>query len=156
MEKCAKWSQFLDSIQMNPTHRGIMMNKAKYFMQIMSFFLLIGCAPLVFFGAGTAAGVAGYQYYQGALTVIFQAPFMDTWDATLIALDRMNIKVESSSHDITSGRIRAKRGEKQKVTISLKYKSAKETEVVIRIGYLGDRDNSMAIKEEIRKVLVKE
>jgi uncharacterized lipoprotein len=130
------------------------MNRVMRFMQIISCFLLTGCAaPVVFFGAGAAAGVVGYKYYEGALTVIFQSPFMETWDATLTALDRMNIKVESSTHDITSGKVRAKRGEKQPVTISLKYKSAKETEVVIKVGYLGDESASMAIKEEIRKVL---
>lgn len=133
------------------------MNKIKYFIQIIACFVLVSCAPpLIFFGAGAAAGVAGYRFYEGALTVIFQAPFMDTWDATLKALDKMDIEVESSSHGITSGKIKAKRGDKEPVTISLKYNSAKETEVVIKVGYMGNQDISMTIKEEIRKVLVNE
>lgn len=133
------------------------MNKIKYFIQIIACFVLVSCAPpLIFFGAGAAAGVAGYRFYEGALTVIFQAPFMDTWDATLKALDKMDIEVESSSHKITSGKIKAKRGDKEPVTISLKYNSAKETEVVIKVGYMGNQDISMTIKEEIRKILVNE
>ena len=133
------------------------MIKVKFFVQILLCFLLMGCAaPVVFFGAGAAAGVVGYKYYEGALAVIFQSPFMETWDATLMALNQMNIKVESSYHDLTSGKIKAKRGDNERVTISLKYKSAQETEVVIRVGTLGDKNLSMAIKEEIRKVLVKE
>jgi uncharacterized lipoprotein len=117
----------------------------------------MGCAaPIVFFGAGTAAGVVGYKYYEGSLAVIFQSPFMETWDATLKALNQMNIRIESSSHDITSGKIKAKRGDNQRVAVSLNYKSAQETEVVIRVGALGNQNASMAIKEEIRKILVKE
>ena len=133
------------------------MIKVKFFVQILLCFLLMGCAaPIVFFGAGAAAGVVGYKYYEGALRVIFQSPFMETWDATLKALNQMNIKVENSSHDVASGKIKAKRGDNQRVTVSLKYKSAQETEVVIRVGTLGDKNASMAMKEEIRKVLVKE
>lgn len=133
------------------------MVKIKFFVQILLCFLLMGCAaPVVFFGAGAAAGVVGYKYYEGALTVIFQSPFMETWDATLKALNQMNIKVESSSHDLTSGKIKAKRDDTERVTVSLSYKSAQETEVVIKVGTLGNQDASMAIKEEIRKVLVKE
>jgi len=133
------------------------MVKIKFFVQILLCFLLMGCAaPVVFFGAGAAAGVVGYKYYEGALTVIFQSPFMETWDATLKALNQMNIKVESSSHDLTSGKIKAKRGDTERVTVSLRYKSVQETEVVIKVGPLGNQDASMAIKEEIRKVVVKE
>ena len=59
-----------------------------------AFVILSGCAPLIFLGAGTAAGVAGYKYYDGALNVVYQASYMDTWDAALKALSRMNLKVE--------------------------------------------------------------
>jgi hypothetical protein len=115
----------------------------------------MGCAPLVFFGAGTAAGVAGYKYYEGALTVIYQAPFMETWDSSLQALNQMNLRVLKSPHDTTSGKITARQADGQPVTVSLKYKSAQETEVIIRVGHLGDKNRSMAIKEEIRKILAK-
>ncbi len=116
-------------------------------------FLMAGCAPLIIFGAGTAAGVAGYKYYQGALTVVFQAPFMKTWDGTLTALGEMQLEIESSDHDLTSGIIRAKRSDKKEVKVSLAYKSAKETEVVIRVGLFGDKEASLAIKDRIAQVL---
>lgn len=132
------------------------MIKVKWCVQVISCFLLIGCAPLVFFGAGTAAGVAGYKYYEGALTVIYQAPFMQTWDASLQALNQMNLSVLNSPHDTTSGKITARQADDKPVTVSLKYKSAQETEVIIRVGHLGDKNRSMAIKEEIRKILAKE
>jgi hypothetical protein len=111
---------------------------------------------LIFFGAGAVAGIAGYQYHKGALTVIYQASFMETWDSSLKALDQMNIKVQNSAHDTTSGKITATQSDGKEVTVSLKYRTAQETEAVIRVGHLGDKDRSMTIKEEIRRILVKE
>ncbi len=91
------------------------------------FVILSGCAPLIFLGAGTAAGVAGFKYYDGALNVIYQAPYMDTWDASLSALSRMNLKVEKSDHDLKKGQIVAKRPDGTRVTLSVEYKSSNET-----------------------------
>ena len=132
------------------------MNKAKCLMSIVLCFLLAGCAALVVFGAGTATGVAGYKYYKGTLNVIFQAPYMETWNASLEALKQMDIKVERSDHSLVKGKIQAKNTDQESVTISVKYKSEKETEIVIRVGFWGDKDVSMAIKERIRKVLFEE
>ena len=99
------------------------------------------------------AGIAGYKYYKGTLVVIYEAPFVETWNAALEALARMNISIESSDYDLTSGNIEAKRSDNKPVSISVKYKSTNETEVVIRVGYIGEKEASESIKEWIRKVL---
>lgn len=117
---------------------------------------LAGCAPLIFFGTGTAAGVAGYEYYQGDLAIIYQWPFADTWDATLKALEQMNMSIESRKHDLTSGKIAATDSEKRSVKISISYKNSQETDVRIRVGFFGDQNYSLSIKEQIRKVLMRE
>ena len=121
---------------------------------LLVFLFLAGCTSLVLFGAGTGMGVGGYKYVKGSFTVIFQAPYMKTWDATLKALERMNFKIETHEHDLTAGMIEAKGAEDRWLRITLQYKSSQETEVVIRVGLLGDEEASMAIKEEIRKVLI--
>jgi uncharacterized lipoprotein len=122
---------------------------------ILLFFSLAvyGCGPLIFFGAGTAAGVAGYKYYEGALRIIYQAPYEETWTAAVKALENMNIHIVDKSKELTSGKIKSRLSDGTDVTIGLKYQSAQETEVVIRVGLLGDEKASMVIKEEIRKVL---
>ena len=130
------------------------MKRAKFLTPILFWFLLTGCsAPLVIFGAGTAAGVGGYKFYKGSLTVLYQAPFMEVWDGTLKAVEEMNLKIELSEHDITSGRIHAKRADKKTVAIVLKYKSQKETEAVIRVGFFGDEGASIVIKDRIKQTL---
>ncbi len=129
------------------------MTKVKCIFIVILLFFFTGCAAVALFGVGAATGVAGYKYYKGALTVVYEAPLLKTFNASMTALDRKNIIVERSDHDLTSGNIVAKRTDNTPVTISLKYKSARETEVVIRVGHLGDKESSMAIKEEISKVL---
>jgi|GEM_PF-1247135 len=128
----------------------------KCLVPVVVSFSLAACAPLVLVGAGAAVGVLGYKYYQGALTVIYESPYMDTWDATLKALEQMHMKVESSRHDASSGWIVARDPDQKRVSISMEYRSAKETEVVIRAGTMGDEQASLAIKEGIRKELFKD
>lgn len=116
--------------------------------------LLAGCAaPLVFFGAGTAAGVAGYKYYDGVLNVTYKAPYIDTWHAAERAAKDLEFTVTSAKHDLTEGKIVARRADGDRVTISLKYKSADVTAVGIRVGTLGDKNASGTIAEQIRKQL---
>lgn len=117
------------------------------------FIWMAGCAPLVFFGAGSAAGIAGYKYYRGALTVLYRAPYIETWDASLSTLHAMNLKIEHQEHDVTSGEIKAKRADKRMVRLSITYKDARETEVVIRVGIFGDQAASLRMKDEIGKAL---
>ncbi len=118
-------------------------------------FCISSCAPVIFFGAGTAAGVAGYKYYQGALMVIYQASFEQTYEATQSALEKMDIQIKSRTKELTSGKIKAQLSDGKSVTIGLKYRSGEETEVVIRVGLFGDENASMVIKDEIRKELFK-
>ena len=132
------------------------MIRVKCLMLIVLYFFLTGCGAMVLLGIGAATGVAGYKYYKGALNVIFQAPYMETWNASLEALKQMDIKVKRADHTLAKGKIEGKDIDQESVTISVKYKSEKETEVVIRVGFLGNKDASMAIKEKIRRVLFKE
>ena len=129
----------------------------KKFLPLLLFITLAlsGCTSLVLFGAGTGMGVGGYKYVKGSFIVIFQAPYMRTWDATLKALENMNFKIQTQEHNLTAGMIEGKGADDQWVRISVEYKSSQETEVVIRVGLFGDEGASMAVKEEIRKVLIK-
>ena len=130
------------------------MNKARYVIPVLLCLCLTSCAPVAFL-AGTAAGVGGYRYYKGALTVVYQAPYMKTWDATLEALEEMGFNIESKKQDITSGKIESKRADNKSVTVSLNYISSEETEATIRVGLFGDENASHVIKDKIGSVLFK-
>jgi len=129
------------------------MRKARCFLFLLICFCFSGCASVALFGAGTVAGIGGYKYYNGSLIVIYQALYMKTWDSTTEALREMDLMIESSKHDQTSGKIKARRSDKVPVTVALKYLSADETEAAIRVGLFGDEAASNAIKESIGKAL---
>ena len=122
---------------------------------VLCFFLTACAAPLIAFGFGAAGGVVAYRYHEGQTIVVYEAPFANTWDATLIALNQMQMRVESSSHDISSGKITAKRADNKLVYISVKYQSADKTEAKIGVGPVGDKQGSDAIAKKIREVLFK-
>lgn len=130
------------------------MFRVRFLFPVVLLMLIAGCGPMILFGAGTAAGIAGYKYYNGALTVVFEAPFTQTWNASLKAVKDMKLEIENSEHKISAGSIKAKYPDRTPVSISIQYRTLKETEVEIRVGVLGDRDESVKIKEGIRKVLV--
>ena len=129
------------------------MIKGKYFIPVFLCIFLTGCAGLVVFGAGTAAGVAGYKYYEGALIIIYEAPYIKTWDATLKAFENMKIPIQEKKQDLNKGKIKGKMSDGSTVTVSLEYKSSEQTEVVIRVGLLGNKEASTVIKDNIRREL---
>lgn len=126
------------------------MTRMKTVICVLLCLMAAGCTAMAFLG-GAAAGIAGYKYYEEALEVVYESPFMETWDATLRALDRMEIEVTEKKHDLTTGKINAMRSDDKEVKLSFKYRSRDETIVTIRVGILGDERASDAIKEEIRK-----
>ena len=114
---------------------------------------LTSCYPLGFFAAGGVAGAGGYKYYKGGITVIYQAPYMKVWETALATLKKMNFRIESAKHDLTSGQITAKMADGTAVTVKITYESPETTQAVIRVG-LGDKENSLIIKEQIQKALI--
>ena len=65
----------------------------------------------------------------------------------------MDLLIESSKHDQTSGKIKARRADKVAVSVALEYLSADETEAEIKVGFFGDEPASNVIKEKIGRVL---
>ena len=138
---------------MKKTSRSSMYIRLICLISFILYFVLPGCAPMVRLEGGSGAGIAGYNYYMGEMTVIFEANFMDTWDATVTALNDMQIYMDRKEHGLTKGKILAKRADNKPIRITIEYKSSEETEVGIRIGRLGDKDTSVAITQKTREVL---
>ena len=82
--------------------------------------LVAGCVPVALV-AGAAAGIAGYKFMEGSLTVVYNAPFKNTWKASLQAIEGMELKIEDKNHKLSSGKIKARRSDDTVVTVSMKY-----------------------------------
>ena len=130
------------------------MNRARYIFPLLLCFFFTGCAPAVFIG-GAVAGIGGYKYYEGALSVIYQASYDKTWNASIKALEDMEYRIEEKTQKLGSGNISTTGDNKTRVKISVKYVTQEETEVTIRVGIFGDESASNVIKDKIGSVLFK-
>jgi uncharacterized lipoprotein len=117
-------------------------------------FAFSGCVPMAMM-VGAAAGIGGYKYVEGNMTVIFNAPFKSTWQASLDALEGMNLKIEDKDHGLTSGKIKARRADDTVVAVSMEYISADQTQATIKVGLFGDEKESNSIKDKIADILFK-
>ena len=128
------------------------MSRIKNFVIVLLLLTLTGCAPMVFLG-GAAAGVGGYKYYQGALAVIYQAPFEDTYEASVKAIETLGYSITERLQKIGSGSIEAVDSNSEKIKLSLNYIASEETEVKIRVGVMGDEATSRVIKDKIADIV---
>jgi len=132
------------------------MLKLRYTLPLLLCVFLMGCAPMLLLG-GAAAGIGGYKYYKGLLTVVYEAPYEKTWDASIKALEDLEFTIQEKTERIGSGKISAASSSKgQEVNLSLEYVSPHETEVSIRVGLLGDKNASNVIKDKIGSILFEE
>jgi hypothetical protein len=132
-----------------------MRNLGIAFVLLVSVLTLSSCHPLALVAVGGAAGVGGYQYYQdkGVLEVRIYHLYSAVWDATLRALEDMGYVIESAQKESTAGKVMAKGEDGAPVVVTLEYESESITKAVIKVGHMGDKDASLAIKEQIQKAL---
>lgn len=132
------------------------MIRLRYVLSLLLCLCLTSCAPVLFGAAGAAAGIAGYKYYKDVLTVVYEAPFDNTWDASIKALEGMGLTIDEKAKKMGTGKISTKEDANNKaVHLTLEYKSPQETEVSIRVGLLGDENASKIIKDKIGSILFK-
>ena len=132
-----------------------MRSVAIVFVLLVSVLALSSCHPLALVAVGGAAGVGGYQYYQekGTFEALIYHPYAAVWDATLRALEDLGYVIESAQKEPTAGKVMAKGEDTTPVVVTLQYESESTTKAVIKVGHMGDKGASLAIKEQIQKAL---
>ena len=122
---------------------------------LVSVLTFSSCHPLALVAVGGAAGVGGYQYYQdkGVLEARIYHPYAAVWDATLRALEDLGYAIESAQKEPTAGKVMARGEDNTPVVVTLEYESESITKAGIKVGHMGDKDASLAIKEQIQKAL---
>ena len=99
--------------------------------------------------AAAAVGAGAYYYVKGDLKRNYEAPMDKTWDATIKALEALQINVESKQNDALTGVINGKLADGKSYTVNVKRLGENLTEVAIRIGTFGDRERAEAIHDKI-------
>jgi hypothetical protein len=131
------------------------MKKLNHFLLACFLLTLSNCVPLILVaaGAGAGAGVIGSKFYGGQVVAVYQASFIDTWDAVERTFATIPTQSLNKKHDETAGKFEGILADARPVTVTLYYKNAQETEVRIRVTAFGDEKASLEIHEKIRKEL---
>jgi len=110
-----------------------------------------GCGlELLLIGAGAAGTIA---YVKGDLEAVESAKLDVVYDATLKALDKLELKVTTKSKDVLSGIIVARDAQDKKITIKFKAVTEEATKLYIRVGVFGSETKSRLLYQEIRENL---
>lgn len=101
-------------------------------------------------GLGAAGTIA---YVRGDLQAFESERIDDVYEATLRAVDELELNVTTKSKDALSAIIIARDADDKKVTIKLKATAEGPTELSIRIGVFGSETKSRLIYQKIREKL---
>ena len=95
-------------------------------------------------------GSVTYSYVSRRLSWTYPGTLVEVWQATLKALQELDLRVQSKSLDGLGGEIEAIRADQTTVAVELRPVSDRTTDVSVRIGTLGDYEQSKTIHEAIR------
>src|SRR6266702_4277261 len=102
---------------------------------------LSGCATTAV-GGGSGAMVGTYSYVTRVLEVVYGVPLADIWPRTLAAVESLQLHIDQQHIDGLGGDIAARRADGTRVWVQLKPKGEYSTSVSVRVGDLGDREQS--------------
>jgi hypothetical protein len=120
------------------------------FLILILYFFSAGCAAVV---VGAGAGAAAVTWSQGKLEETIPATVPHLHDAIKAGLSDLNIKVTEDKFDDLIAKVRAELADGTKVWIDAESTGSSMTKMTIRVGYLGDKEFSLRIRDAIKKHL---
>lgn len=103
--------------------------------------LLPGCAA-VLIGAGAGVGVGTVKYVEGELEKTYSARVQQVWNASMRAVQQLEMRVVGSEKDAVGGSIDARRIDGTPVKLRVQSVGTNVTSVKVRVGTFGDREVS--------------
>jgi hypothetical protein len=123
-------------------------------MKGMQFVLvLLGCVALLSGGCKTPVEGASYNYASGNLSMTLNAGVEKSYDATLKALEQLQLTPTEKAKDALGAKIVARTSADKKVNIALTRVTDTSTEMKIGVGTIGDKDISKTIYDKIMENL---
>jgi len=104
-------------------------------------------------GGGPSATAGTYSYITRDLEVLYGVPLADVWPRALAAVESLQLHIDKQHIDGLGGDIEARRADGTPVRVHLKPKGGYSTSVSVRVGSLGDREQSERIHRTIRQQL---
>jgi len=118
---------------------------------LLSLTFLLGC-EVALIGAGAGLGIGAYKYIEGSVNALYSLSYNSAWNASNTALTNLSISVTNSINEGIQGTIEAVRKDGTSVTIRLKDMGQNVTEISVRVGFLGNREDAMRIHKEIKTI----
>ncbi len=124
--------------------------------QVFAMVLLVGATALIegcvvaAVGAGAASTVA---YVRGDLEAVESKKLDVVYEATLKAVDELELNVTKKTKDALSAVIVARDAQDKKITIKLSATTENTTKLSIRIGLFGNETKSRLIYQKIHENL---
>ncbi len=116
---------------------------------ISALFFFYGCAEVLLIGAGAGLGIGSYKYIDGRLSVDYPLEYDRAWNAMNRTLENFQISITSSTSESGKGEIAAVRKDGKKVSIKISDQGNKITNVSVRVGTFGSREEARKIHDEM-------
>lgn len=126
-----------------------MISLKKVLLLIIALPFLYSCAP-AWIGLGAGIGIGTYKYIEGNLERDYPITYDKTWNVTNQALTNLKISITNSIKN--EGTIDGVREDGKSVIIRLINRGQWVTTVRVRVGFLGDKEASAKIHDEIARV----
>jgi len=125
--------------------RKVLIVTAAFFSGIWFF----GCAPVVIGTAATVAG--GYVWARGNLELTVEYPAVDLYTAARRALEERGIMVERDRHDRFGASLSGRAHDSRRVTVRITGLTEYSSRIRVRVGAMGDQDESRVLMNHILK-----
>jgi Protein of unknown function (DUF3568) len=102
-------------------------------------------------GGGANAMAGTYSYFTRELEVIYGISLADVWPRALAAVESLQLHIDRQHIDGLGGEIQARRPDGTSVRVYLKPIGDHSTSVSVRVGALGDREQSERVQRTIRQ-----
>lgn len=116
--------------------------------------LFSGCAGALVAG-GAALGATTVLFVQGEMETEFSSPIQEVYQATLVAMERLQFDVIEQRYKPHQGIVRAEMADGKIVRVKIVPQKRKSTRVSVRVGVFGDESISsevlLAIWNELKK-----
>ncbi len=127
--------------------KTISLNRSVLFAVLVGFSLApLGCSP-------TLVGENAAVYSMGKLHARVDRDLDSVNEATITALEELQITVTETKKDVFAARVFGKTSDGQSITIRINPESETSTTVTIYTGILGKETRARTIYEKIREVL---
>jgi hypothetical protein len=120
---------------------------------LMAMALAAGCAATLLMGVGGLAALGTYKWVEGTMEKDYPRPMRETFEATMDAARKLNLRITSEQYNPSESRILASTSDGTDVKVELISRPNEITTVKIRFGMMGNKDWSAYYHRQIMKSL---